>query len=246
MRGTPASRTLDGRRHRIPMGEGGQSTGTGATGTAGGGRPVRSGQTGRMEYTHLGRTGLMVSRLCLGTMNFGPLTTPTSRMASWIRPTSWASTSSIPPTAMGAPRARPARSGTAPSACRMDRGDHRGLVRLRRWASGAHGAGHQGVRRDGRLAERGQAVGAQHPAGVRGLAAKAANGPHRPLPDAPRRSGHAMGRDLAGHGGADHPGEDPLRGFIQLCRMAPGRGQQRGRFEGPARVWSASSRSTTS
>ena len=28
-----------------------------------------------MEYTHLGRSGLSVSRLCLGTMNFGPLTT---------------------------------------------------------------------------------------------------------------------------------------------------------------------------
>ena len=28
-----------------------------------------------MEYTHLGRTGLTVSRLCLGTMNFGPQTT---------------------------------------------------------------------------------------------------------------------------------------------------------------------------
>jgi aryl-alcohol dehydrogenase-like predicted oxidoreductase len=27
-----------------------------------------------MEFTHLGRTGLTVSRLCLGTMNFGPLT----------------------------------------------------------------------------------------------------------------------------------------------------------------------------
>jgi aryl-alcohol dehydrogenase-like predicted oxidoreductase len=27
-----------------------------------------------MEYTHLGRSGLSVSRLCLGTMNFGPLT----------------------------------------------------------------------------------------------------------------------------------------------------------------------------
>jgi aryl-alcohol dehydrogenase-like predicted oxidoreductase len=27
-----------------------------------------------MEYTHLGRTGLRVSRLCLGTMNFGPQT----------------------------------------------------------------------------------------------------------------------------------------------------------------------------
>src|SRR6266542_1533096 len=28
-----------------------------------------------MEYTRLGRTGVNVSRLCLGTMNFGPLTT---------------------------------------------------------------------------------------------------------------------------------------------------------------------------
>src|SRR5437016_1562485 len=28
-----------------------------------------------MEYTNLGRTGLKVSRLCLGTMNFGPQTT---------------------------------------------------------------------------------------------------------------------------------------------------------------------------
>jgi aryl-alcohol dehydrogenase-like predicted oxidoreductase len=28
-----------------------------------------------MEYTQLGRSGLSVSRLCLGTMNFGPLTT---------------------------------------------------------------------------------------------------------------------------------------------------------------------------
>jgi aryl-alcohol dehydrogenase-like predicted oxidoreductase len=28
-----------------------------------------------MEFTQLGRTGLKVSRLCLGTMNFGPLTT---------------------------------------------------------------------------------------------------------------------------------------------------------------------------
>ena len=27
-----------------------------------------------MDYTHLGRTGLLVSRLCLGTMNFGPRT----------------------------------------------------------------------------------------------------------------------------------------------------------------------------
>ncbi len=30
-----------------------------------------------MEYTHLGRSGLSVSRLCLGTMNFGPETSET-------------------------------------------------------------------------------------------------------------------------------------------------------------------------
>src|ERR1700739_1846141 len=29
-----------------------------------------------MDYIHLGRSGLRVSRLCLGTMNFGPLTAP--------------------------------------------------------------------------------------------------------------------------------------------------------------------------
>ncbi len=29
-----------------------------------------------MDYAHLGRSGLRVSRLCLGTMNFGPLTQP--------------------------------------------------------------------------------------------------------------------------------------------------------------------------
>src|SRR5207245_9748804 len=30
---------------------------------------------GGMDHARLGRTGLKVSRLCLGTMNFGPLTT---------------------------------------------------------------------------------------------------------------------------------------------------------------------------
>jgi NDP-hexose C3-ketoreductase / dTDP-4-oxo-2-deoxy-alpha-D-pentos-2-ene 2,3-reductase len=34
-----------------------------------------------MEYTHLGRTGLSVSRLCLGTMNFGPRTSETDSHA---------------------------------------------------------------------------------------------------------------------------------------------------------------------
>jgi aryl-alcohol dehydrogenase-like predicted oxidoreductase len=34
-----------------------------------------------MEFTQLGRSGLSVSRLCLGTMNFGPETTPTDSHA---------------------------------------------------------------------------------------------------------------------------------------------------------------------
>jgi aryl-alcohol dehydrogenase-like predicted oxidoreductase len=34
-----------------------------------------------MEYTHLGRSGLRVSRLCLGTMNFGPETSETTSHA---------------------------------------------------------------------------------------------------------------------------------------------------------------------
>jgi aryl-alcohol dehydrogenase-like predicted oxidoreductase len=34
-----------------------------------------------MEYAHLGRTGLEVSRLCLGTMNFGPLATEAESFA---------------------------------------------------------------------------------------------------------------------------------------------------------------------
>src|SRR5438067_2837869 len=34
-----------------------------------------------MQYTHLGRTGLKVSRLCLGTMNFGPQTSESDSFA---------------------------------------------------------------------------------------------------------------------------------------------------------------------
>src|ERR1700722_4732112 len=34
-----------------------------------------------MEYTRLGRTALKVSRICLGTMNFGPLTTEADSFA---------------------------------------------------------------------------------------------------------------------------------------------------------------------
>ena len=35
---------------------------------------AETGKAGGMEYTYLGRSGLLVSKLCLGTMNFGPVT----------------------------------------------------------------------------------------------------------------------------------------------------------------------------
>lgn len=38
-----------------------------------------------MNYTHLGRTGLKVSRLCLGTMNFGDVTTRKPVPAFWMK-----------------------------------------------------------------------------------------------------------------------------------------------------------------
>ena len=59
-----------------------------------------------MDYRSLGRTGLRVSPLCLGTMNFGMRTAEgrprrTSRTGSWIAASSSASTSSTPPNVYG-------------------------------------------------------------------------------------------------------------------------------------------------
>ncbi len=48
-----------------------------------------------MEYTNLGRTGLQVSRLCLGTMNFGPYTSEADSFAIMDKAWKLASISSI-------------------------------------------------------------------------------------------------------------------------------------------------------
>ncbi len=42
-----------------------------------------------MEYPHLGRSGLKVSRLCLGTMNFGPLTSEADSFAIMDKALEW-------------------------------------------------------------------------------------------------------------------------------------------------------------
>ena len=62
-----------------------------------------------MEFTQLGRTGLKVSRLCLGTMNFGPLTSEEDAFAIMDKATSLASTFSTRPTSMAGRPAKESR-----------------------------------------------------------------------------------------------------------------------------------------
>ena len=50
-----------------------------------------------MKYTALGKSGMKVSRLCLGTMNFGPATDEKKPSASWILRLTPASISSTRP-----------------------------------------------------------------------------------------------------------------------------------------------------
>ena len=98
-----------------------------------------------------------------------------------------ASTSSTPPTSTATGAGSPSRSSAAGS---------------RRAAAGASkvvlATKVYGTREP--VAERRQPLGAAHPPGVRGQPAAPADRPHRPLPDAPRRPRHAVGRDLAGDG----------------------------------------------
>ena len=169
-----------------------------------------------MEYTHLGRTGLLVSRLCLGTMNFGPLTTENpTRTRSWTRRTSTASTSSTPPTSTAATRARarPRRSSADWFA--------KGGGRRERTVLATKLYGDMGDWPNER-----QAVGAQHPPRARRQPQAAADRLHRPLPVPPRRPRDSLGRDLAGDRGRRPAGQDPLRRQQQLRRLAhrPGPG----------------------
>ena len=134
-----------------------------------------------MRYTHLGRTGLKVSRICLGTMNFGPETD---------EPTSFA----IMDQALEAGiNFFDTANVYGLEGAGRDRADRRPLVRPGRRAPREDRAGHQALRRHGGLAQRGPALGAQHPPGLRGEPAAPADRLHRPLPDAPRRPGHRRG-----------------------------------------------------
>ena len=186
-----------------------------------------------MQFTHLGRTGLKVSRLCLGTMNFGPQTDEadahTIMDSAHEHGINFFDTANV--------------YGGA---------DHRGRTEeiIGRWFARAAGAASRrcwppSSTATWTTAQRGQAVGAQHPAGARRQPEAAADRLHRPLPVPPHRPGHPVGRDLAGHRGRRPAGQDPLHRQQQLRRLAhrPGPGGRRPTPATPA--WSASSPSTT-
>ncbi len=71
-----------------------------------------------MDYRRLGRSGLKISPLCLGTMMFGAQTDEATARASSIEPAIRASTSSTRPTSM--PTAAPRRSSGGPSRTQRD------------------------------------------------------------------------------------------------------------------------------
>ena len=91
-----------------------------------------------MKFTHLGRTGLKVSRLCLGTMNFGPRRPPSPKLTrSWT-----------PLTTAGI--------NFFDTANALRRSEHRAETRksrqlVRQWwrPAGADRSRHQGLRRHG-------------------------------------------------------------------------------------------------
>ena len=181
-----------------------------------------------MEYVHLGRTGLLVSPLCLGTMNFGWEAMGTDEEDAFaIMDRALEHGINFFDTANVYGWREGGRSGE-------------GITEqiIGRWF--AQGGG----RRDrvvlatkvfsqtGDVAERVAAVGAQHPPSMRREPAAAPDGPHRPLPVPPRRPRQPVGRDLAGDGDARPGRQDRVRRQQQLRRLAHRRGE-RGR-PGPA------------
>ena len=158
-----------------------------------------------MEYRHLGRSGLKISPICLGTMMFGGA----DRRAD-----------------LGADHRQGARG-------RHQFHRHRGRLSRRQVGRGhrprhrqepaALGARHQARQSDGRRSQPRRAVAALGDAGRRGKPEAARHRLHRHLLPAQGRPCDAAGRDGARHGRPDPPGQGALFRRLQLSRLA-GRG----------------------
>ena len=140
-----------------------------------------------MKHTRLGRTGLQVSRLCLGTMTFGlQCDEPTSRRDHGPRrrraAITFFDTADVYPLGGDRTNGRPHRGDRRPLAQGPARAIHPRHEVLRTLGPGALGPG--------QLAQ-------AHPRRGRRIAAPAADRLHRPLPAARPRPGNADRRDAA-------------------------------------------------
>ena len=161
-----------------------------------------------MEYRPLGRTGVQVSKLCLGTMMFG----------------AWGNDDhddSIRVIHRRPRRRRQLRRHRRRLLRRRVGGDRRqgaeGPARRRR-------AGDQVLHADGRGPQPARRVAALDRPGGRGLAAAARHRPHRPLPGAPPRSGRRRRGDARRAHRPRPAGQGPLHRLLVVRGQRDRRG----------------------
>ena len=172
-----------------------------------------------MEYTHLGRTGLTVSRLCLGTMNFGPQTTEADSHAimdaAHENGINFFDTANVYGRRRGQGRA-PRRSSAT--------GSPRAAAAARRTVLATKLYGDMGDwPNEGKLS----ALNIRRALDASLTRLQTDYIDLYQFHHVDRR--HAVGRDLAGHGGRRRAGQDPLRRQQQLRRLAHRHGAGRGR-----------------
>ena len=181
-----------------------------------------------MRYNRLGRTGLFVSELCLGTMTFG------GGGGFWSDRRARAG------------RGRPDRRPLAGRGRQLHRHRRRLFVRPVREPARpvaeeperpARGRGdrHQGLRRDGRRAPTTAAPRAATSWTRARQPEAAADRPHRPLPDPRHRPDHAGRGDPARARRPRAPGPGALHRRVEPAGLADGQGAGRQRAPGLAR-----------
>ena len=173
-----------------------------------------AGQAQRMDYTHLGRSGLSVSRLCLGTMNFGPETTEEDSHAIMDRALELGINFFDTANVYG-----------------WKKGEGVTEQIVGRWFAQGGGRREKTViatKLYGSMSDwpNDTFLSARN---IR-LACDASLQPaadrlHRPLPDAPRRPRHSVGRDLGGVRRPPPAGQGALRRLVQPRRLAHREGQ---------------------
>ena len=177
---------------------------------------------GPMQYTHLGRTGLRVSRICLGTMNFGPETD---------EPTSFSIMDS----------ALEAGINFFDSANVYGRSKGRGATEeiVGRWFAQGGGRREKVVIATKLYGDMGDwpNEGRLSALNIRRACDASLKRLQTDYIDLYQMHhidrGTPLGRDLGGHGGPARPGQDPLRRLVELRRLAHRQGAGGG---GPAQL----------